>query len=102
MIRHDSLVICDAHIRKAVDDKGKEIYHSIVVNDGVTILQGWIQVLKGKVYEWFSSDKNGFIKDNNGNSLLTSNEIGTYKKKKVKADFCNAVCYEKWLEDQKK
>jgi hypothetical protein len=95
MTRHDKLIICDAHLRPR-SEHGKIIMHGDVVNDGKTILPGYVSLRNGIITEWYSQDPGNRIVDDNGNPRISTKQIGTYVRKDISADFCNKGCYGDW------
>lgn len=90
-------------------------FDRIIVNDGKTILQGYLEVDKDKILSFISNDRNnsnpqvGVLKnritDENNNELVTESNIGKgskfgYKKLQV-LHFCNHSCLKSWVEKNK-
>jgi hypothetical protein len=99
MTRHDGLIICDAHLRPRTE-QGKLVMHGDVVNDGKTILPGYVSLRNGIVTEWQSQDSRNRIVDENGNPRVSTKQIGMYANKHTVADFCNKGCFEAWRDHE--
>ena len=111
MKRPDGLIICDNHIRPVKEEDGNLTIHGDVLDDGVTIVQGYITVTKGKVVTHFSTDPHNHInqpgvlknryKDEMGNDLITEKLLGTPTEfgfnNTEPLDFCHVACMEEYL-----
>lgn len=102
MVRPDGLIICDLCKRKAKEGK-KIVFHGDVLDDGITIMPGYIEVVNGNAFVITSSDPNYKTQqlfnrknDDNGVSFIIKTLLDSNLDPKLSLHFCNKFHYEEY------